>query len=142
MDDEVSIRALLRRWLVAAGYEVREADSAEAGLESLALAPADVVMCDVEMPGQGGLWMAEQIRSGFSHSAIVLATGVASVPAATSFKPGIVEYLVKPFDRAKVLAAVAVGMQWHETALSAPAVAPRTERDLEIWLDRPATGPK
>ena len=55
VDDESGIRELLTRWLSAEGYELREAPDAETAVVELLKRPADVVMCDVEMPGLGGL---------------------------------------------------------------------------------------
>ena len=135
VDDEASVREILGRWLIAAGYEAAEAESAEAALDAMARTAASVVMCDIEMPGQGGLWMAEQLRQRYPAAAMVLATGVDSIPPATSFKPGIVEYLVKPFERERVLKAVAAAVVWH-TAAAERALAPAEPRtSLETWFD-------
>jgi DNA-binding NtrC family response regulator len=129
VDDESAIRAVLARWLGAAGYDIREAVDAESALEELAKATVDVVLCDVEMPGQGGLWLASQLRERFPATAIVLATAVDSIPASVSFKPGIVAYLVKPFARELVLAAVARSIRtWRGPP------APLNEDDLKKWL--------
>ena len=135
VDDEPSVREVLGRWIVAAGHEIREAESAEAALAVMAETCADVVMCDIEMPGQGGLWMAEELRARYPAAAMVLATGVDSVPPATSFKPGIVEYLVKPFTKDAVLKAVTAGLAWHAAAAER-ALAPSAPRaSLAAWLD-------
>jgi DNA-binding NtrC family response regulator len=136
VDDESAIRAVLARWLAPEGYEIREAADAEAALAELATAAADVVLCDVEMPGQGGLWLAEQLRERFPATAIVLATAVDSIPPTTSLKSGIVEYLVKPFARDRVLAAVAHGIEWRAVALALGSAAPANEERLKKWLDR------
>ena len=136
VDDESAIRAVLARWLGAAGYDIREAVDAESALDASGTAAADVVLCDVEMPGRGGLWLAEQLREQFPATAIVLATAVSSIPPTTSFKSGIIEYLVKPFARDRVLDSVARGMDWHAAALArgpAPAV---NEGALDNWLDK------
>lgn len=117
VDDESGIRDLLTRWLSPAGYDIREAPTAEAALEELTKSPADVVMCDVEMPGKGGLWLAAQIGQRFPVTAIVLATALDSVPPVVSLQPSIVKYLVKPFARDLVVQAVSCGVQWHAAAL-------------------------
>ena len=135
VDDESAIRAVLARWLAPEGYDIREAPDAEAALAELAKATADVVLCDVEMPGQGGLWLAEQLRERFPATAIVLATAVDSIPPTTSFKSGIVEYLVKPFARDLVLSAVAHGIEWRAVALARGSAAPANEERLKKWLD-------
>ena len=117
VDDESAIRAVLARWLGAARYDIREAVDAESALDELAKTAADVVLCDVTMPGQGGLWLAEQLRERFPATAIILATAVDSIPPTTSLKSGIVEYVVKPFARDVILAAVARGMEWRAAAV-------------------------
>jgi DNA-binding NtrC family response regulator len=135
VDDESGIRQLLARWLSAEGYSLREAPDAETALAEMAKAAADVVMCDIEMPGQGGLWLAAQLGRRFPATGMVLATGVDSVPAVTSLQPGIVEYLVKPFARDLVLQAVSRGIQWHAAAL-ARGPEPAADADsLSKWLE-------
>jgi DNA-binding NtrC family response regulator len=113
VDDEGGMRKLLNRWLSSEGYEIREAADAETALEEITRAAPDVVMCDVDMPGRGGLWLAEQIRERYPATAVVLATALSTVPPVVSLRSGIVEYLVKPFARDRVLRAVAAGVQWH-----------------------------
>lgn len=93
--------------LVPAGYETKEAESAELALSLLAAEPIHVVISDVQMPGHDGLWLTAKIRESFPKIPIVLATGDDTVPPAASFQPGIVAYLLKPLRRELVLAAVA-----------------------------------
>ena len=98
---------MLTRMLVPAGYETKEVESAEAALSTLAAdEPISLVISDVQMPGHDGLWLAAKIRERFPKIPIVLATGDETVPAAASFQPGIVAYLLKPLHRELVLAAV------------------------------------
>ncbi len=110
VDDEASIRQILARWIKAIGYRTIEADCGEAGLAAMIANPAAVVFCDVQMPGQGGLWLAGVLRTQFPHAAIILATGVTTVPATTSLRPGILAYLTKPFDEPAVREALQRGM--------------------------------
>jgi DNA-binding NtrC family response regulator len=135
VDDEAQIRELLGRWLEAGGYEVREADTAERALEIMAERAAVVVMCDIEMPGNGGIWLADQVRQLYPVSAMVLATGLDTVPPVISMKSGIVEYLVKPLERNRVFDAVAAGVAWH-TAAAKRLLHPEAERgSIASWLD-------
>lgn len=134
VDDESAIRVVLGRWLGAAGYDIREAVDAESALDELAKTAADVVLCDVDMPGQGGLWLAGQLRERFPLTAIILATAVDSIPPTTSLKSGIVEYVVKPFARDLILGAVARGLEWHAAAAARGPVAPANEDGLKKWL--------
>ena len=135
VDDESGIRELLARWTSAAGYSIREAPDAETALAEMSRGAADVVLCDIEMPGHGGLWLAEQLRERYPNTAIVLATAVDSVPPTTSFKPGIVEYLVKPFARNLVLNAVSQGLAWRAAAIARGPATPADPEAMAKWLD-------
>jgi CheY-like chemotaxis protein len=138
VDDEAPIRQILARWLQPIGYKTAEADTGEAGLEAMTANPAAVVFCDVQMPGQGGLWLAGVLRAQFPQTAIVLATGVTTVPATTSLRPGIIAYLTKPFDPPSVRQAVERAMVWHDAAVASGArLSPSDDEgaELQAWLD-------
>jgi len=137
VDDEAGIREILVRWLSAAGYDIRAAPDAETALEAIGGAAPDVLMCDVEMPGQGGLWLwlAAQVGQRFPTTAIALATALDSVPPVNSMQPSIVEYLVKPFKQDLVLQAVSRGVEWHAVALARAPASLAGEDRLDTWLD-------
>jgi len=118
VDDESQIRELLARWIGAAGYQVREAATAAAALEDMQLAVADVVLCDVMMPGETGLWLAGKIRAQFPATAVVLVTADRTVPPQISMQPGVVAYLAKPLAREDVVDAVKLAVGWHGTAVT------------------------
>ena len=118
VDDESQIRELLVRWISSDGYQVREAGTSQAALDDMQIIPADIVMCDVQMPGENGVWLTGQLRSRFPETAIVLATSDRTVSSQVSMQPGVVEYLAKPFTREQVLAAVRLAAEWHVTAVA------------------------
>jgi len=117
VDDESQIRELLVRWISGDGYVVRAAGTSQAALDDMQITPADIVLCDVQMPGENGLWLTGQLRSRFPETAIVLATSDRGVSSQVSLQPGVVEYLAKPFTRDQVLAAVKLAAGWHVTAV-------------------------
>jgi putative two-component system response regulator len=138
VDDEAPIRQLLARWIKTIGFETTQADSAEAGLEVMTADPAAVVFCDVQMPGQGGLWLTGVLRGRYPETAIVLATGVTTIPATTSLRPGILAYLTKPFDEPTVLQAVQKAMAWHDAVIEhglQGVHANDEDPGLRAWLD-------
>ena len=118
VDDESQIRDLLIRWIGGEQFEVREAATAATALDDMLLHPADVVLCDVAMPGESGLWLTGELRSRYPETAIVLATSNRAVAPHITLQPGVVEYLAKPFTREQVLAAVRLAAEWHATAVS------------------------
>jgi len=62
VEDEPGVRRLLRTWLEAEGMTVFDAATAEQGLVLLdAETDVAVAVCDIRLPGNDGLWMAEQL---------------------------------------------------------------------------------
>jgi putative nucleotidyltransferase with HDIG domain len=118
VDDEASVRTLMRRWLESCGHTVTLARDADEGLRILADMPSAVVVCDLRMPGHDGLWLTDQLRREFPETAVIIATGVNDVTAAVEgLRQGVVDYLTKPFDRQRLIDAVARGIEWHKSAL-------------------------
>jgi DNA-binding NtrC family response regulator len=115
VDDHAPIRELLRRILEAAGYEVFTAEDAHSALAVMAAHEPHVAFLDVHMPGGAdGLWLADQIRERFPTAATVLATADGSIQPVQNLRRGIIQYLVKPFQRGDVLRAAEDGVRWSE----------------------------
>jgi putative nucleotidyltransferase with HDIG domain len=114
VDDEPFLRDIARLWVESAGYAVRDAASAEEGLEEMGRAAADIALCDISMPGHDGVWLASRIRESFPTTAIVIATSLPDVEIAiASLRNDVVDYLLKPFDRARLSEALALASDWH-----------------------------
>lgn len=135
VDDDERMREILARWLGAAGYETQEAADAETALPVLKGGGIEVALCDIAMPGKGGLWLVERARHECPAVALVLATGVEDVHPSISLGGNVVDYLIKPFERATVLTAVGLARAWHEAAKSQNAARGAGDDDpLAIWL--------
>src|ERR1700741_1669670 len=113
VDDDNALRGALSSWVQELGYEVRQAESAAHALDALADGPADVALCDVHLPGEDGMWLASQIRDRYPSTAIIMAPGAHDIdPAVTSLRNNIVDYLLKPFGRARLIEALRLGVDW------------------------------
>lgn len=125
VDDETGVRELMARWLTSGGYTVRTAASADEALVRVQDAPPAVALCDIRMPGQDGLWLANRIRRDSPETAVIMATGVQDVGSAvTSLRQGVIDYLTKPFGRDRLRESVSRGLEWHKAA-----------RDSRRWRD-------
>lgn len=132
VDDEPGIRRLLARCLRLRGYRVRTAGTAEDALAQMEEEPAAVALCDIRMPGRGGLWLLARIRDAFPETAVVMATGAGDVSSAiSSFRQGVVEYLTKPFSIERLVEVVRQAITWHVSA----AEVGRWSRQLEHEAD-------
>jgi putative nucleotidyltransferase with HDIG domain len=117
VDDDHSLRGALSSWVHELGYQVRQAENAATALDALAAAPADVALCDVHMPGEDGVWLASQIRERYPSTAIIMATGAHDIDTAVaSLRSNIVDYLLKPFGRARLIEALRLGVDWHRAS--------------------------
>ena len=123
------------RQLENAGYELYEAEDAQAALDVMTQTPCDVIFCDIQMPGKDGLWLTAQLRRAYPMSAVILATGVSSVPPNVSMQAGVLAYLVKPFTRQALLTSLATAIAWvQDTKIHGPKAEDRGDK-LTDWLD-------
>jgi two-component system chemotaxis response regulator CheY len=118
VDDEENIRKLVRITLAKAGYDVIEAENGEKGIAAVRSGDnplmLDVIICDLKMPKVNGMEAIAFFRAQFPSVPIVVLTGHPTVEGASDlFKKGIVEYLVKPVDPDKLIAAVGKAVDAH-----------------------------
>lgn len=133
VDDEYGVRDLMARWLVSSGYSVTMASSAEEALGHLEHQPSAVALCDIRMPGHGGVWLAEKIRQQFPETAVIMATGVQDVrPAIETLRQGVIDYLTKPFGKERLREAVTRGLEFHQSAWDARLWRESLEQEMAI----------
>jgi DNA-binding NtrC family response regulator len=104
-DDEATCR-LLGDWIRHLGFHVVTALNAQQALTLMHAHPADVAFCDIVMPGQNGIWLINQLRAEFPHTAVVIATGLTKMDPAVTLAPNVAAYLVKPFKLDDVTSAL------------------------------------
>jgi response regulator RpfG family c-di-GMP phosphodiesterase len=137
VDDDTGIRELIARWLASGGYAVRTAGSATEALDRVHDTPPAVALCDIRMPGQDGLWLAQQIRHDAPETAVIMATGVQDVGSAvTSLRQGVVDYLTKPFGRDRLRESVLRGLDWHRTACESRRWRESLDREVDTGRRR------
>jgi CheY-like chemotaxis protein len=107
VDDESVVREFLRRCLERDGYAVKQAASAMEALELMADQPAAAVLCDIRMPGQDGLWLAERLHAHWPTTPVVMATAIDDQQTvARTRELGAVDYINKPVQPAQLLEVV------------------------------------
>jgi putative nucleotidyltransferase with HDIG domain len=132
VDDETGVRELMARWLASGGYAVRTATCASEALDRVHDTPPAVALCDIRMPGQDGLWLAQQIRHEAPETAVIMATGVHDVGSAvTSLRQGVVDYLTKPFGRDRLRESVLRGLDWHKAACDSRRWRESLDKEVE-----------
>jgi CheY-like chemotaxis protein len=110
IDDEQQIRGFLRRILERAGHQVVEAATGVEGIAICEQQSPDLVFCDLNMPGQGGLATIGELRKHRPNIGII-AISVGTPGTAVDFLSmasdvGADRALNKPFGSVQVLEAV------------------------------------
>jgi response regulator RpfG family c-di-GMP phosphodiesterase len=114
VDDDHALRRIVTAWVESFGFESSEADTADDALASLEAQPAEIALCDVNLGGADGVWLASQIRERHPRTAIIMASQLRDVDLAiSSLQNDVIDYLLKPFDRDRLAEALSLAHDWH-----------------------------
>ena len=107
VDDDEALRESLALVLAAESYEVLAAADGEAALALLEKGPADVVLCDLRMPGVDGLELLPQLARRLPGATLILMSAHGGPDLAIeAMQRGAYDYLAKPFAPSEVLIAI------------------------------------
>ena len=106
VEDEASIRKMVALNLKMAGWDVLEAESAEAALELLSKNPGcDAALLDVMLPGMNGFSLCETIRRDDSEIGIIILSAKGQEEdKVRGLSIGADDYITKPFSVSELLA--------------------------------------
>lgn len=107
VDDAQFMRMRAVKLLTQNGYECIEAENGVQAVDKYKNEKPDAVMLDITMPDMDGLEALKQIQKIDSNAkvAMVTAMGQQSI-VMEAIKAGAKDFVVKPFDPNRVLAAV------------------------------------
>jgi two-component system nitrogen regulation response regulator GlnG len=139
IDDDQSIRWVLERALIKAGYHVLSFDSASVALSTLKKNEADnpdTIISDVRMPGIDGFEFMKQVHNFAPDLPIIIMTAYSDLDTTVqAYQEGAFEYLSKPFDLDDALDLVTRAV--HKKLEKSP-VSHQIELSSEIIGDSPA----
>jgi DNA-binding response OmpR family regulator len=126
IDDDDSIRGLVREYLSENGYEVLLGANGEDMNRILERESVDLVVLDVKLPGEDGFSLARALRSR-SNVPIIMLTGQGQeIDRVAGLELGADDYLTKPFSPRELLARIRAVLRRREPAAGAPAPAQRS----------------
>ncbi len=124
-DDEPLYRETTSELLRDEGYECLCVENANDAIEVLKEHSFDLILSDLNMPGNLKLELLKEGRTKYSHVPMIVITGVPSIPSAIeSVRLGIADYLLKPVKFDELLAAV-------RRALEQPAASANATTQLD-----------
>jgi two-component system, chemotaxis family, chemotaxis protein CheY len=106
--DAAFMRMRATKLLTEAGHEVIEAENGRMAVELYARERPDCVLMDITMPEMDGLEALEEIRKQDPSARIAMCTAMGQQPIVLdAIKRGARDFVIKPFQPDRVLAAVA-----------------------------------
>src|SRR5215472_1480186 len=145
VDDEESIREIVCSMLTAAGYQTRQASSGIEALEVLGTGEDfSLMLSDLMMRDLDGIGLLEQTKIKFPEMPVIMVTAVHDISVAlAAIRNGAYDYLLKPFEREQLLAAVRRALETRRLKLENRAyqsnleslVAARTEQLRQAMTD-------
>ncbi|PWH17739.1 MAG: two-component system response regulator [Anaerolineae bacterium] len=108
VDDAEFLRVRISKMLSSEGHEIIEAENGLKAVETYKSARPDLVLMDITMPEMDGLTALREIRSFDSSAKVVMLTALGQESVVLeAIKAGARDFVVKPFEKERVLSAVA-----------------------------------
>ena len=107
IDDERSIRNVLKDILTNEGFKVDEAGDGEEGLKKFQSNSYDLVLCDIKMPKLDGLEFLDSVIQSNSEVPVIMISGHGNIETAVdAVKKGAFDYIAKPPDLNRLLITI------------------------------------
>ncbi len=99
VDDEPWALDVLIRATKAWNYHCQAASSAEEAVALLEKNPTPIVVTDIRMPGQGGVWLVREVHRRWPHMGVIVITAGHDQDAVTEcLEAGAHHYFLKPIN--------------------------------------------
>ena len=134
VDDDETVRDVVRRYLEVAGFTVDVAGDGAEGLAKFAAHEPDLVVLDVMMPGINGLEVCKRLRQ-VSQVPIVMLTALGEEEnRIAGLQLGADDYVTKPFSPKELALRVASVLRRARMPRPAPAAAELVDGDLRLQM--------
>jgi DNA-binding response OmpR family regulator len=122
VEDNLAMQIALEELLTEAGHRVVVSECSEA-LQELSLGQIDLVLLDINLPGEDGLSLAKRLRKSYPRLGIIMISARnTSSDKVIGYQSGADIYFAKPFDPEELIAAMLalverLNPQNHQTML-------------------------
>ena len=98
VDDDTEVREMLVEYLSSHGFDVTQVGSGEAMRAALQQRVPDVVLLDLNLPGEDGLSLARYLREHHDVGIIMVTAAGETIDRIVGLEVGADDYVTKPFD--------------------------------------------
>lgn len=133
VEDDHTVRALVRLLLDDEGYEVVEAATGTQAVERFSAESFDLVLLDLRLPGLSGFDVCRAIRRTSEVPVIMVTAQQDSADVVAGLELGADDYITKPFNDRELLARVRVQLRRRHAA--APTGATYSVGDVTVRPD-------
>lgn len=131
VDDDMLVRKSVERILSGRGYEVQTASSAEEAQQVLGRRFYDLVITDLEMPGEDGMALLAHVKRRLPDTGVVMLTGHGSKDVVIeALRRGVDDFLEKPYKPNELINVVQ-----REVARSRRSAPPGMDAGLGVQLE-------
>ncbi len=113
IEDDATVRRMISAVLTREGFDVREAETAERGLEALeSIQGLDLVLTDLVLPGRSGLALMEELAESRPELPLIMMSGYAlgAFEKPVELPPGAI-FLRKPFRPDELTEAIGAALR-------------------------------
>lgn len=136
IDDSAETLRVVERTL-AQRFECEFARDVPSAREKLASGGFDLALCDIQMPGESGLDLVEEMTASGSQTGIVLITGMDDPEVVgRALKLGVHGYLVKPFWPGQLSITVQTALRRRELEAAERTRRQTLEEQIQAAMDR------
>lgn len=132
VDDEEPIRRLIGQILDRSNYNCTLAANASEAHEFLKVREFELILCDMNMPGQSGLDFIRSVLAESPDTAAIMVTGMCDpIIAYVSLQIGVFDYVTKPFDQSRILVSVASALRRRDLEIDNRAYRENLEKKVK-----------
>jgi two-component system response regulator BaeR len=122
VEDEPQIGAVVRDYLLKAGYAVQLFDNGKDALEAFHRREPSLLLLDIMLPEIDGITVCREVRKTSEVPVIMLTAMVEEIDRLLGLEMGADDYICKPFSPREVVARVKAALRrWPENHALVPA---------------------
>ncbi len=133
VDDDPEIRTLVAEHLRKFDYSVVTASDGTSMFAALDKHPVELIILDLNLPGEDGLSLCRESRSRRNIPIIMLTARGEAVDRVIGLEVGADDYIAKPFDPRELTARVRSVMRRAYSPLKAPEPSPPKRAMFRDW---------